>query len=674
MEKTTVLPLVGPGCASCAAKVETTLHREGQKKDGHDHGAEASRRELVQIGIAAPLLLVGFLFNQQLHHTPYAIAEYLILLVAYGLVGWRVLWSAVQNVMRGQLFGETFLMSVATLGAIAIHQLPEAVAVMLFYAVGEFFQGLAVSRSRRSIKALLEIRPDHASVRRDGEWVGVSPETVGIGEEIFVRPGERIPLDGTILEGSSFIDTSALTGESVPREVGVGDSVLAGTVNTRGAITVQVTRAYGESSIAKIMQLVEQASARKAPTERVLTAFSRYYTPAVVLAAIALAIVPPLLLPGATFSEWLYRALVLLVISCPCALVISVPLSYFGGIGGASRRGILVKGGNYLDALARVDTVVWDKTGTLTQGVFRVTEVSACNGFTRDEVLKLAAHVEVHSSHPIAASIQEAYGGLLEEGNVRDYEEVAGQGVKAMVGGRQVLAGNARLLARAGVPIDKPPESTGTVVYVAVGGELAGRIVIADEPKSDARRAIQTLKALGVRRQLMLTGDEQSVAQQVGDELGLDEVRANLLPEDKVAEVERIVGARGRGAGSLAFVGDGINDAPVLTRADVGVAMGGLGSDAAIEAADVVIMDDNPAKLGVAIAIARKTRQIVYQNIGFALAVKVLVISLGAVGAANMWEAVFADVGVSLLAVLNAMRVLRAGPRTQPDPVNPAQD
>ena len=719
----TVLSLAGLDCASCAAKVETSLHRNGldsavvsfatsqiwlpadqvsraqaiidqvepgvhilqpqeppapsedEKHESHDderdrdHGAEGSRRELVEMGIAALLLLIGFIFNQRLHHTPYAIAEYLTLLVAYGLVGWRVLWSAFRNVMRGELFDETFLMSLATLGAIAIHQLPEAVAVMLFYAVGEYFQGLAVSRSRRSIKALLEIRPDSASVRRGGAWLEVSPEAVGIGEEIFVRPGERIPLDGTIIDGSSFIDTSALTGESVPREVGVGDSVLAGTVNTRGAIAVQVTRVYGESSIAKIMQLVEQASTRKAPTERVLTTFSRYYTPAVVLAAVALAVLPPLLVPGATFSEWLYRALVLLVISCPCALVISVPLGYFGGIGGASRRGILIKGGNYLDALAKVDTVVWDKTGTLTQGVFRVTEVSVFNGFTRDEVLELAAYVEAYSSHPIAASIQQAYGRPLDDGKVLDYEEVAGHGVKATVGGRQVLAGNARLLAREGISVDKSPESSCTVVYIAVGRELAGRIAIADEPKADARRAIQSLKSLGVRRQVMLTGDDQNVARQVGAELGLDEVRANLLPEDKVAELERIAGARGKGAGSLAFVGDGINDAPVLTRADVGVAMGGLGSDAAIEAADVVIMDDNPAKLGTAIAIARKTRQIVYQNIGFALAVKVLVMALGAAGAANMWEAVFADVGVSLLAILNAMRVLRAGSRTPSEPV-----
>ncbi len=634
---------------------------------GHDHGHthggdEMGRGRFMELIVAAVLFLIGFLFNQRLHNTPYAIAEYLVLLSAYVLVGRGVLWAAARNALRGQFFDENFLMSIATIGAFFIHQLPEAVAVMLFYSVGEYFQDVAVSRSRRSIRALMEVRPDYANVRRAGEVQRVSPEAVAVGEEIVVKPGERIPLDGEIVEGSSYVDTSALTGESVPRQVGVGDAVLAGTVNTRGVIAVRVTREFGESSISKIMQLVEQAAARKAPTERVITTFSRYYTPAVVFIAVALAVVPPLVTPGALFSEWLRRALVLLVISCPCALVISVPLGYFGGIGGASRRGILVKGANYLDALAKVDTVVWDKTGTLTQGVFRVTEVKSFGQFTRDEVVELAAHAEVHSSHPIATSIQEAYGRPVEADSVTDYEEVAGHGVKARVRGRLVLAGNARLMEREGIPLEKSGDEAGTVVYVAADGSFAGRIVIADEKKADAVGAISALRGLGVRRQVMLTGDERSVAQRVGQDLGLDEVRSNLLPEDKVAEVERIDTQRVQPKkGALAFVGDGINDAPVLTRADVGVAMGGLGSDAAIEAADVVIMDDSPSKLATAMSIARKTRQIVHQNIGFALAVKILVMALGATGAANLWEAVFADVGVSLLAILNATRVLRHG-------------
>lgn len=626
---------------------------------GHEHGEEGlGRGRLIEMVVAAVLFLVGFVFNEQLHNTPYAIAEYAVLVPAYLLVGRGVLWAAIRNLRRGQLFDENFLMAIATLGAFAIHELPEAVGVMLFYSVGEYVQDSAVSRSRRSIRALMAVRPDYANVRRGDAVVRVAPESVAIGEAIIVKPGERIPLDGEIIEGATFVDTSALTGESVPRQVGVGDTVLAGSVNARGLITVRVSRAFGESSIAKILQLVEQAAARKATSERVITTFARYYTPAVVLIALLIAVAPPLVVPGALLGEWLRRALVLLVISCPCALVISVPLSYFGGLGGASRRGILVKGANYLDALAKVDTVVWDKTGTLTQGAFRVTAVTPAPGFTDEQLLELAAHAEVHSSHPIATSIQEAYGKPVDERLVSGYEEVAGHGVKVRVGERPVAAGNARLMTSLGVQIPSSGDPVGTVVHLAVDSAYAGRIVIADQPKEEAAGAIATLRSLGVRRQVMLTGDDRTVADRVGQDLGIDAVHANLLPEEKVAALERVDQEQPK-RGALAFVGDGINDAPVLTRADVGVAMGGLGSDAAIEAADVVIMDDNPAKLAEAVAIARKTRRIVYQNIGFALVVKVVVMALGATGAANMWEAIFADVGVSLLAILNATRALR---------------
>ncbi|BDG61189.1 heavy metal translocating P-type ATPase [Caldinitratiruptor microaerophilus] len=643
-----------------------THHPEQVRARGQEEDEVVRGRRLVELVASGLLFAVGIAFNRVLHATPYAVAEYATLLMAYLLAGRRVIRAAVVNARRGQLFDENFLMTIATLGAIAIHELPEAVAVMLFFSVGEFFQALAVARSRRSIRALMEIRPDYANVRRGGETRRVSPETVGAGEEIVVRPGERIPLDGEIVEGSSFVDTSALTGESVPRPVGIGDNVLAGMVNTRGLLVVRVTRPFAESSVAKILALVEEAAARKAPTERFITTFSRYYTPAVVLGALALAVIPPLVVPGAQFGDWLRRALVLLVISCPCALVVSIPLGYFGGIGGASRRGVLVKGGNYLDALAKLDTVVWDKTGTLTRGVFRVVEVTSFGGYSRDQVLELAAHAETFSNHPIAAPILEAYGRPVNTTAVSDYEEVAGHGVRARVGGRLVLAGNERLMRREGVPYEGT-DRVGTIVHLAVDGRPAGRIVIADEPKPDAAEAIRALRGLGVRRQVMLTGDDRTVAGRVAQSLGLDEVYANLLPEEKVAAVERIDRERrergGRRRGALAFVGDGINDAPVLTRADVGVAMGGLGSDAAIEAADVVIMDDSPLRLADAVTLARATRRVILQNVAFALGVKAVFVRLGAAGVANMWEAVFADVGVSLLAILNATRILRVSGR-----------
>lgn len=702
--------LQGLDCANCAAKIEDALRRQGmpdavvsfatgqlvvpadqldrardvirqvdpnvsvlppaapapREEAAEDDGAPSWRR-VAEMTVAAALLVAGAVYHDALHDRPWA--EYAVFVSAYLLVGRGVLLAALRNLGRGQLFDENFLMTVATLGAFAIHELPEAVAVMLFYAVGEYFQDRAVAGSRRSIRALLAVRPDHANVRRGGELVRVAPESVGVGEEIVVRPGERIPLDGEVIEGFTYVDTSALTGESAPRAAGVGDTVLAGTVNTRGLITVRVTRPFGDSSIARVLQLVEEAAARKAPTERAITAFARWYTPAVVGLAALVALAPPLLLPGAAFADWLHRALVLLVISCPCALVVSVPLSYFGGIGAASRAGVLVKGGNYLDALAKVDTVVWDKTGTLTEGQFRVVSVTAAEGLEATDVLQLAAHAELHSSHPIAAAILEAYGHPVDQGILTEYAEIAGHGVRARIDGRRVLAGSERLLAQEGIAAPAGDEAAATVVHVAVDGMWAGRIAVADRAKATAAEAVALLRGLGVRRQVMLSGDDRRVAEAVGRSLGLDEVRANLLPEDKVAAVEEIGRAHQAGdrrsgprRGALAFVGDGINDAPVLSRADVGVAMGGLGADAAIEAADVVIMDDDPAKLAVGVALGRRTRQIVSQNIAFALGVKVLVMLLGTLGMANMWAAVFADVGVALLAILNATRVLRARP------------
>lgn len=615
--------------------------------------------------VAGLLLGVGFFLNRPLHETPHSLAEYAVLLTAYVLAGSRVLRTALGNLVRGELFDENFLMSVATVGAIVIHQLPEAVAVMLFYEVGEQFQGRAVSRSRRSIAALLDIRPDFANVWVEGETRRVRPDEVSVGQLILVRPGERVPLDGEVTEGTSFVDPSALTGESVPRRVEAGDRLLAGMVNGQGLLTVKVTRPFAESSVNRILALVESAGARKAPTEQFITAFCRYYTPAVVFGALAVAVVPPLLISGATFGQWIYRALVILVISCPCALVVSIPLGYFGGIGGASRRGILVKGGNFLDALASLHTVVFDKTGTLTQGVFRVTQVVPCNGFTRDEVLALAAAAEAHSGHPIAQSIRVAYErnisgdrGTLRD-RIKDYREISGHGIFALVDEREVLAGNDRLMHLERIP-HEVCDVGGTGVHVAVDGTFAGYIVISDELKPDAKEAVTRLRRLGIKRIIMLSGDEGTVTHRVAENLNLDAYYAGLLPEDKVAKVEELErGLVDRRRQKLAFVGDGINDAPVIARADVGVAMGGLGSDAAIEAADVVLMEDKPSRLAAAVEIARRTRRIVRQNVVLALGVKAFFLALGAFGVATIWEAVFADVGVALLAVFNATRTLR---------------
>jgi Cd2+/Zn2+-exporting ATPase len=575
----------------------------------------------------------------------------------YLIVGGDILLRAGRNILKGRVFDENFLMSIATIGAFAIGEFPEGVAVMLFYQVGEVFQEAAVNRSRKSITALMDIRPDFANLKIGGELRKVVPGEVSVGDIILVRPGEKAPLDGRIIDGASMLDTSALTGESLPREVAAGDDILSGSINKNGLLTVEVTKLFGESTVSKILELVQNAAGRKAPTESFITKFARYYTPAVVFAAVAIAVLPPLLIGGATFAEWINRALVFLVVSCPCALVISIPLSFFGGIGGASRNGILVKGGNYLEALGNIDTVVFDKTGTLTKGVFAVVKAAPTENMDEAGLLRYAAYAEGYSTHPIALSILKAYGRDIDRSEITGFDEIGGFGIMATIGGRRVLAGNANMMARESIACSAADEA-GTIVHIAVDGKYAGYLVIADALKPDSRTAVQALKRLGVKKLVMLTGDNKAVGEAVGRELGLDEVHAGLLPDQKVEKLELLDGQKGR-RGKLVFVGDGINDAPVLSRADVGVAMGGLGSDAAIEAADVVLMTDEPSKLVTAIRIARRTRTIVWQNIIFALTVKAVVLALGAGGIATIWEAVFADVGVTLLAVLNSLRAMK---------------
>ena len=606
------------------------------------------KRMLVRIAISAALLIACVL--APLH----GIWRLLAFLVPYVWIGWDVLWKAARNIAHGQVFDENFLMALATVGALATEEYSEAVFVMLFYQVGELFQSYAVGRSRQSISKLLEIRPDYANLEKGADLERVDPEEVQIGDVIVIKPGERVPLDGVVLEGRSSLDTMALTGESLPRTVEEGDDVVSGCVNQSGLLRVRVTRLFGESTIAKILDLVENAGSKKARAENFITKFSRVYTPLVVIAAILLAVVPPLF--TGNWSEW-KRALIFLVVSCPCALVISVPLSFFGGIGGASRDGILVKGGSYLETLARAEIVVFDKTGTLTKGVFNVTAIHP-DKISEGELLELAAYAENFSDHPISHSIQQAYDRPIDVARVGEVEEVAGRGVRAVIDGKVVCVGNSRFMDELGVQWH-PCHHIGTTVHVEVDGLYAGHLVISDELKPDAKEAIFGLKALGIQKTVMLTGDMRAVGEKVGRDLGLDEVHAELLPADKVDQVEQLLQKKSPG-GALVFVGDGINDAPVLSRADVGVAMGGMGSDAAIEAADVVFMDDKPSKLSDAIRIARKTRSIVRQNLFFALCSKRLGLLLGAVGMANMWEAVFADVGVSVLAILNAMRALQA--------------
>lgn len=594
-------------------------------------------------------------------------AEFVLFLIPFLVAGYDVLLKAAKNIGHGQVFDENFLMAVATVGAFLLVFFPdsdphmsEGAAVMLFYQVGELFQGYAVGKSRASIAAMMDIAPDYANVMREGSLVQVDPNEVSVGDEIVVKPGERVPLDGVVVSGSSELDTAALTGESLPRSVAEGGEVVSGCVNMTGLLTVRVSKPFGESTVSRILELVENASAKKARAENFITRFARYYTPTVVIVAALLAVVPPLL-TGQPFATWVERGLTFLVVSCPCALVISVPLSFFGGIGGASRLGILVKGGNYLEALAKVDTVVFDKTGTLTSGTFEVVSVHPAPNVDAGYLLKVAAHAESFSDHPIAASVRKAYDGTVDPSLVGDVRNLAGRGVGVTLEGVPVFVGNGDLMAENSIDYARQIAScshAGTVLHVAVGGTYLGHVEIADAPKEDAAEAIRDLHAVGVKRTVMLTGDREPVAAAVAKDLGLDAYRAQLLPQDKVAEVERLLGQEAEGR-KLAFVGDGINDAPVLTRADVGVAMGALGSDAAIEAADVVLMDDRPSNIARAISIARKTMGIVRENIVFALGVKLAVLVLAAVGLANMWLAVFADVGVAVLAILNAMRCMR---------------
>ena len=591
--------------------------------------------------------------------------EFVLFLIPYLIAGYDVLLKAARNIGNGQVFDENFLMTIATVGAFALVLFPdsqphmaEGAAVMLFYQVGELFQGYAVGKSRQSIADMMDIAPDFANVMRDGKLVQVDPYEIGVGDEIVVKPGERVPLDGTIVEGSTQLDTAALTGESVPRHVEEGAEVISGCVNMTGKITVKVSKPFEQSTVSRILELVESASEKKAQTENFITRFARYYTPIVTIGALVLAVLPPLLF-GQSWSDWIERGLTFLVVSCPCALVISVPLSFFGGIGGASRLGILVKGGNYLEALSHTETVVFDKTGTLTNGSFNVVAVhpDAAAEVDPDLILSIAAHAEAYSDHPIAVSVKEAFTGEIDQSRIADVREEGGHGVRAVVDERVVLVGNDKLMREEGIAYHDC-ELTGTILHVSIDGKYAGHIIIADVVKEDAAECIKCLHAAGVRKTVMLTGDRAEVAKAVAEKLGLDEYHGKLLPEDKVNQVERLLGETSE-KGKLAFVGDGINDAPVLTRADIGIAMGAMGSDAAIEAADIVLMDDKPSKIASAIRIARKTMRIVWQNIIFALCVKFAVLILAAVGLATMWLAVFADVGVAILAILNAMRCMR---------------
>lgn len=709
--------LKGLDCANCAAKIETELRKNkgfefatvnfatktlaldsdaGDKArilvGAIDPAVEVIRADeavaaeeysygrgsLLRIAISAVLLIIGILMGERLRAAFGAYADYALLMPAYLLVGFHVLKKAGADLVRGRIFNEMFLMAIATLGAIAIGQMPEAVGVMLFYSVGEYLQERAVAKSRSSISRLMDLRPEFARVigsRKGNIDLSsarlVEPESVAVGEIVEVRPGERVPLDGEVIEGESFMDTSSLTGEAVPRSVGIGEAVKAAYVNDTGRILMEVTAPFGQSSAARILDLVENAATHKAPTEKFITKVAAYYTPFVVISAALIAFVPPLLIPGATLSDWLYRSLVLLVISCPCALVISIPLGYFGGVGSASRHKILVKGANSLDALLKVDTVVFDKTGTLTKGVFEVVKVDAANEFSAGQVLRYAAAAERYSPHPIAGAIRkageaeksdegsgDAGAGSVAEVALGEVREVKGRGVSASVDGRKVLAGNEGFLKGEGVAIEAGMKREGTLVHVAVDGTYAGQILVADVLKDEAASIVGQLKSLGVRRVVMLTGDRESAAAEIAAAVGVDEYFAGLLPEDKVARLEALKASAPAG-GRVVFVGDGMNDAPVLMRADLGIAMGGLGSDAAIEASDIVIMDDEIGRIPLAMRIAVFTRRIVMQNIVFALGVKAAFLLLGAAGAANMWEAVIADVGVALLATLNSIRAAK---------------
>ena len=653
------------GVKVLALKANTKENSNSQKEE--DTGK--IKKKLLIGGI---LFLLGIFVPKSL-----LIPKFTIFLISYFIIGGNVLLSAFKNILNGQVFDENFLMAIATIGAFAIGEYPEGVAVMLFYQLGELFQGIAVNNSRKSIVSLMDIRPDYANIKVEKGIKKVSPEKIKVGEIIVVKPGEKVPLDGKIVKGASTFDTSALTGESLPREAKAGDDVLSGFINKNGLIEIEVTKVFSESTVSKILYLVENAGSKKSKTENFITKFARYYTPAVVITALIVAIIPPLLIQGATFSDWIYRALIFLVVSCPCALVISIPLGFFGGIGGASRHGILIKGTNYLEVLNNLESVVMDKTGTLTKGIFKVTEVNAENNIkindfennktelTKPLLLKYAAHIEKFSNHPIAQSIVAEYENSVskvDENVVKDFEEISGFGIKVNINNHQFLAGNSKLMNLENITFDKK-ENLGTAIYLAADGKYIGNILISDEVKEDSARAIKGMKENGVKEIVMLTGDNEAISKNIAEKLGIDKVFTELLPNEKVEKLEEIYKTKSE-KGKVAFVGDGINDAPVLARADLGIAMGGAGSDAAIEAADVVIMNDEPSKIVTAIKIAKKTKEIVWQNITIAFAVKIVVMALGLFGDATMWEAVFADVGVALLAVLNATRVLRYNPES----------
>jgi Cd2+/Zn2+-exporting ATPase len=608
------------------------------------------KEDLIKIIVAFILYVIALV-------VPFAneIITKIIFIVSYLIVGFEVLKEAIENIFKGEVFDENFLMAVATIGAFAIGEFPEAVAVMLLYQVGELFQSYAVDKSKKSITSLMDIRPDYANIEKDGEIQKVSPEEVKIGEIIVVKPGEKIPLDGVVIEGTSMIDTKALTGESVPRKADINDEVLSGCINQNGLLKIKVTKAYGESTVSKILDLVENASNKKSKSENFITKFARYYTPTVVIIALLLAVIPPLVIKDASFSDWIYRALSFLVVSCPCALVISIPLSFFAGIGGASKMGILIKGGNYLEALANTEIAVFDKTGTMTEGVFEVQKVNAI-GISEEELIRISAHAEKYSNHPIATSVKNAYNGELDETIISNPEELSGRGVSVNIENKNVLIGNEKLMNEKNIKFDKC-EEVGTILYVAIDGTFAGYIVISDKIKQDSVKAIQDLKSNNIKQTVMLTGDRKDVAEDVANKLGIDKVYSELLPDGKTQKVEELLKEKSE-KGKLIFVGDGINDAPVLALADIGIAMGGLGSDAAIEAADVVIMTDEPSKISKAIKLSKKTMRIVKENITFAICVKVLVLILSALGISTMWEAVFADVGVSVIAIINALRAL----------------
>lgn len=608
-------------------------------------------KERIKIVIAFILFIIALVIN-----FPNEWINKVLYIIAYLIVGFEIVLEAIENIFKGKIFDENFLMSIATIGAFAIGEFPEAVAVMLFYQVGELFQSYAVDKSRKSIVSLMDIRPDYANVKRNNEISKINPEEVKIGETIIVKPGEKIPLDGKIIKGNSMLDTSALTGESLPREVKENDEVLSGCINQNGLLEIEVTKEFGESTVSKILDLVENASSKKSKSENFITKFAKYYTPAVVIIAVFLAVIPTLVIEGAEFTDWLYRALTFLVVSCPCALVISIPLGFFGGIGGASKKGILVKGSNYLEALSNSEIVVFDKTGTLTKGVFEVQKIEPV-GISKEELIKYAAYAESYSNHPISVSIKKAYGEEINTNLISKTEELSGRGVVAIIEDKEVLAGNEKLMQEKNIKYTKCNE-VGTIVYIAINKEFAGYIVISDEIKEDSKKAIDDLKRNNIKQTVMLTGDRKDVGESVAKEIGIDKVYTELLPDGKVEKVEQLLKEKTE-KGKLVFVGDGINDAPVLALADIGIAMGGLGADSAIEAADIVIMTDEPSKINTAINISKKTMRIVKQNIIFAIGIKIAVLILSAFGLSTMWEAVFADVGVSVIAIINSLRALK---------------